>query len=798
MLANYFKSIYRHVGRNKVNFTFKLGGLALAFFSLLIIIIYISYEYSFDRFYNDYENIYRVNSSRLEEDKQVSYAMVPPAIGPALKQDFPEIAAYARWSVPGRVMIQYHDKLFRVGGFAEADSTILNLLSFRFLRGNSNALRQPGSVVLSRNTAKQIFGDEDPIGRIITSPDHNNREMTVTAVIEDLPSNSHLNLNAIAGFGSIQNTDINSWKITWDGSLNLYVKLLPDANSDELGHKALALLRKNLVKQEDGSEKKFSIYLQPIADIYLDETLKMEFNRKGNALYVYLFTSLGIFLLVIGCINYVNLSIADFDTRAREMGVRKALGARKTQIGIQITFETLIFSQAALAIAILAVYLIFPIVTRVLDAGLRFEMLFDQRVIVFICIVISIVIFFSSIYPSYRLSLQNVSDGLKSNSGFGNNQNVSKALLLVQCVISIICICVTVIIGKQLSFIHERDLGYNRAGVVSLIMPDEYPPDRVSALRNEMSHLTGVESVSYSYYLMPISSYFKGWYQVEQNDKMERRSINEMFIDHDYFETMGIQLVSGRNFDRNYRTDVNSAFIINETAMKEFGWSDPIGKRIKTGYSGEIGEGIVVGVVKDFNTLSLHKKIEPVIMRLQYDSWPGNSLNVKVSSSLSEMLPIIIATYEKVMPGDLADARVLDDLYKRQYQEEDKAFDSLRLGTSIIILISALGIFSLSLCMSIKRMKEFGIRKVLGATTQQIAGLHIGYFLRIVLLSNIVALPIAYLLMKEWLNDFAYRTKFDSPVFLSVISVSFLLVIISAGYSALKAGRMNPVDVIKS
>jgi putative ABC transport system permease protein len=282
---------------------------------------------------------------------------------------------------------------------------------------------------------------------------------------------------------------------------------------------------------------------------------------------------------------------------------------------------------------------------------------------------------------------------------------------------------------------------------------------------------------------------------------MEPMLLNELFVDYDYFQTMGIELIAGRNFSIEHSSDVRQAFIINEAAAKAFRWTNPIGKRIAVGHPGqttEVREGFVVGVVKDFNTLSLHKKIEPVILRLPWDSWPGNSLNIRVKNSLSETLPAIKATYEKLMPGMLADIRIVEDLHERQYQNEDRAFTSLQVGTIVIILISAFGIFSLSLYVSVKRMKEFGIRKVLGASLGQIVWLHVGYFLKIVLIANLIALPLAYWLVEEWLSDFAYRTNLSLLIFFSVIGISCLLVIISGGYSALKAGSLNPVDVIKT
>jgi putative ABC transport system permease protein len=799
MINHYLKTTYRHLKRSKINFAFKLGGLTLALLSLLVIGLYVSYQLSFDKFHSDYENIYRVNSNRSEDGAIVPYSMVPPAIGPALKGALPEIVEYARFGVPSRVMIQYQEKLFRLTGFLEADSSIFNVLTFTFLRGNKTALHLPGSIVLTQSLATQIFGNEDPMGKVITSPDHSNKTLHVRGIIADYPSNSHLLINAIHSFGSLQTTNVTSWEITWDGSVNLFVKLQPFSNPEEVSKKALPLLRKNLAAAEDGSEKAFSISLQPISGVYLDKALKMEFSKKGNAIYIYIFSLLGVFLLIIASINYVNLSIADYDSRSREMGVRKVLGARKAQLGFQIALEATMISLIALLIAVTLLYQFFPLIAEKLDQNLRFNMLLDRHVLLPFSGALLCLITFSSVYPWYRLTYQHPVVELKSTSGYGKSMSVGKILLLIQYSISVLCICMTLIVGKQISFVQSKDLGYDRSHVISLIMPDEYPAEKVPVLKNELGRLAGIESVSYSYYLMPVSTYFKGWYQVEQNGTMKNMLLNEMFVDHDYFETMGINLIDGRNFQLSNSMDVENAFIINETAAKDFGWINPLGKKMITGYDdgSKRLEGTVIGVVKDFNTLSLHKKIEPVVLRLPYDSWPGNSLNVKFQGDVSEMLPIITATYEKLMPGFLADARVLEDLFKNQYKNENNAYAALQVSTLIIILISALGIFSLSLYMSVKRMREFGIRKVLGATSGQIAALHVSYFFRIGLLANIIALPVAYWLIREWLNNFAYQTEVSILIFLIVTVASFAVVILSGSYSAWKAGTMNPVDVIK-
>lgn len=803
MFTNYLKATYRHLIKSKINFLFKLGGLTLALFSFLVIALYVSFQLSFDKYHYEYENIYRINSNRDEEGKMEEYAMVPPAIGPAIKAEFPEIRAFSRLSESSRAFIRYNEKLMRLSGFVEADSSLFNVFTFDFIKGDRHALSRPGTIVLTSSIAIQIFGDEDPIGKLISFPDRQNKTLEVAAIINDLPANTHLKIRAITPFHAFQadnSVSNDSWEISWDGSVHLYVRLNHQENPKQFSDKINPLIARNIAKREDGGEKKFSVFLQPITEIYLGPNMNMEFFEKGNGLYVYIFSLLGIFLLVIASINYINLSIADFNSRSKEIGVRKILGARKKQIAFQVTLETVFLCFSGLLISLIALYLLFPKVLVLLDPNLKLEMLLDTNVMFLITLTVLLLAAFSTAYPAFRLSMNSPMSDLSKGVGLGNNLSISKTLLLFQFIISIICISATLIVGKQVDYIQTKDLGYDRHNLISLIMPDEYPLEKAPVLKNEVDKLTGVISTSYSHYHMTGVPYFKGEYEVEVNDEMKQVLISEVFVDHDFSRTMGVKILLGRNFDVNNPADSHKAFIVNETAVKEFGWADPLGKKIRVKQAeGEIEkwEGTVVGVIQDFNTRPLREKVEPVVMRLPYDSWPGYCLNVKVDRPISETLPLLKTTFEKVIQGFPVDYRIVEDMYNNQYKEENKALTALQIATWMVALISSIGIFSLSIYMSIRRMKEFGIRKVLGATSRQITLLHVGSFMKIVLFANIISLPIAYWLMKEWLAGFAYRTNAGGLIFIAVTAISFLLVIISAGYSSVRAGKMNPVDVIK-
>jgi putative ABC transport system permease protein len=412
-----------------------------------------------------------------------------------------------------------------------------------------------------------------------------------------------------------------------------------------------------------------------------------------------------------------------------------------------------------------------------------------------------LLVLLSTAYPAYQLAVNNPIDDLKARSAAGKHLSLSKILLLSQITIAVICITATFVVSQQLQFIQSRNPGYDRHNLVVVALPDRYPAEKNPVMKNEFEKLAGVEAVSFSAFRIAGAGYYRDWYRVEVGNEMKRVMLNEVFFDHDFFRATGIPLVAGRSFDPAKATDSHEAFIVNETAVREFGWKDPIGKRISYGYDepeGEKWDGTIVGVVKDFNVYSLHRKIEPLVMRLPWSDWPGNCLHVRINGPFDETLARIKKKYEEILPGFILTYSVIDELYDNQYRNERRAFASLQLSTWVIVLISSLGIFSLSVYISMTRMKEFAIRKVLGATGGQITLLHAGKFIKVALVANAIALPAAWTLSRLWLEEFAYKTEVNNVAFLLVAMLSMVLVLISVGYSAWRSGRSNPIEVIKS
>jgi putative ABC transport system permease protein len=798
MLNNYFITSVRHIRKSKVNFGFKLGGLTLAIFSFLSIAIYVSYQISYDTHHRDYENIYRINSQRKENDQLEKYAIVPLPIGPLLKQYIPEVESFARTRYANGSYLRYEGKGVSCGGLIEADSTLFTILNFDFIEGTSEALRVPNGIVLTKPIAEKLFGSVNAQGKLVTI-NNEKKVYQVSAVIED-PIHTSFGFEAVILNQTETAFTLNSIvsPVEYiDRASTLFVRLRKPV-TDELNSK-IELMLDRFIKKSDRQEMGFNLFFQPINHIYLGPQYKAEFAAKGSAVYVYAFSVLGVLLLIVAGINYVNLSIADFSGRARETGVRKALGARKYQLITQVTIETFLFSFIALALSLGILFLLFPKIVELLDRDLRFDMLVNPVVLTVAFTGLVVLLFFSSYFPAKIYASSGVIQNLKSK-GSGYNSSLSQVLLFAQFSISAICICCAVMVGKQISFIHNKDLGFDKKNLLMMNMPWEFTVKNMQTFKQELKQIAGVEHVSNSSFMLS-GGYWKDWYFVEQEGKPEMKHVElyEVFSDDELFSTLGVELLQGRTFNASIPSDSGAAFILNESAVKELGWKEPLGKRIYT-HPEEKGkwDGTVVGVVSDINISPLYEKVKPLVMRLPWtNQYPDGFIYVRYTGDAKSVVKAMEEKYKNIMPGYPLNWWHVDQLYNRSHIKETKAFASLQFGTLVIVLISVLGIFSMAMYMSVKRMREFGIRKVLGASVTQISLLHINYFVRLSLIACLVALPIAFLLVSEWLTTFAYQVELSYLPFLLVTLTSVIVVVVSASYSAWKSGRMNPIDIIK-
>jgi len=772
-----------------------VAGLCIALFCLLVIITYLSFQFSFDKFHDDYKNVYRVNSVRYENNVPERYATVPTGVGQILKESFGNIKSVTRISLGGTYDVKFNEKQHQINAVVEADTAVFNVLTFEFIRGDRRSLLRPGSIVLTESVAKELFGNLDPVSQVITFPEQANIAYEVTGIIKDVPENSHLYVNAIRSFYSLGDRpkpEPNRIEVSWDASVFLYGRLSPNQNVSDLGIRASEVMRRHISEDETADVRKFEIFFQPIADVYLGPSMQMEFFMKiGNPLYVKLFFILIIFLLLISAINYTILSIADFESRMKEISVRKIMGADKRQIGMQAVSETTLTSLLALVVALLLFYIMSPTISAVIDVSITWRMILQPANAILITAVVVFLVIISSAYPAYKLSIQKPLADLGSNELLGNT---GKVLLIVQFSISVFCITATMVVGNQLNLFKNADIGYDRTNLVQLNIPHTQIMDKAVVLKTEIEKLSSVSSSTISHY-PAVSVYFKDSYDLEIDGQVNTMLVNEMFVDYDYFKTLNIKILAGRNFSINNPSDSITGYIVNETAAKQFGWKDPIGKKIK--YHANLKQGMVIGMVKDFNTKSLHDPIEPLVVRLPYDSWPGQYLIVKVSGDMKQAIPAILSKYQSIIPGSVPQYSIVDDVYNNNYRRETKALDAMKIAVLVIGLISIVGIFSISVYVSGRRMKEFGIRKILGASSYRIAGLQTAYFLRIAFVAVILGLSISYWTMYDWLSGFAYRTSLNAMLFLQASFILFALVVIVSAYSAWRSAAMDPLKVIR-
>jgi putative ABC transport system permease protein len=798
VLRNYLKTTFRHIGKSKLNFVFRLGGLTLSIFCFVIITIYVSYQLSFDKFHDDHELIYRVNSARMENGNIEEYAVAPLALGPMLGQEFPEIAAAGRMRFAnGSNYLTYNNVVTDCELLIEADASIFSVLTFRFLKGNANALKRPNRIVLSRTLAERMFDTPDVLGKLITVSDSQGI-YEVAAVVEDMPANSTLFVGALIPMQEERDFTLSSIisPVEFvDYAAITYVRFR-ESIPDDFSSRVESMLDR-YIGRADRTQVGFRVFLQPLTDIYQGAKYKMDYTGGTSTAYLYALLTLGVLLLVVASINYINLSIVDVAGRSRETGVRQVLGAQKRHLILQLAVEVFVYCLVSLVISVLLLYAFFPRILQLIDSDLRFEMLLRQDVLLVVAVGVILLIFFSAAVPSRVLTRPAISQNLK-NAGVSFNSSISRALLFAQFGISALCICCTLMVGRQVGFIHNKSLGIDRKNLIVVSLPSDFTVAKMVALKHRLKQLPGVTAVSNSSFRIG-GGYWKDWYFVESGEEIKQVELYEVFSDDELFETLGIKPITGRTFRADIPSDSGAAFVINETAARALGWEEPIGKRIYT-HPEEPGEwdGTIVGVVPDINISALYEKVQPLVMRLPWQNgYPDAFVYIRYAGDEQAVIKSIETQYAEIMPGYPLQFLYVDTFYNSRHAKEAKAFTSLKFGTVVIVLVSLIGVFSLAAYISARRMREFGIRKVLGASGNQIAGLQFSFFVRIALISNLFALPVAYWLVGEWLAGFAYRIDLGIFPFVMVGAGVILLVLMSGSHAAFKAARMNPVDVIK-
>jgi len=805
MYKNYFKVAIRNLMRNKFYSILNISGLAIGIACCLLIVLFVTDELSYDKHYEKSDQIYRLTMSGKLNGSTFDLAVVGPAVGQALVDDYPEVLEFGRFRQRGAPFLRNGDNVFKEENFIWADHSILNIFDIELIQGNPDeALINPQSLVMSETAAKKYFGDDSPVGKTIEYGSQRT-DYTVTGVYKDMPKNQHFNFDVL---GSIVTLDEARQTIWLSMNFQTYVVLAEDADVSAMATTYPDLLKKYVgpeVKQfmnldwdemgDSGSDMAFGI--QPISEIHLNSDLQGELDANGDIKYVYIFSAIALFILLIACINFMNLATARSAHRAKEVGVRKVLGSLKGQLVNQFLAESILISFMSFILAVGLAYLALPSFNDLSNKNLVIPFtspLFLGSIVVgavFVGVLAgSYPAFFLSAFKPVKVLKGSIAGGMKS----GALRNV---LVVIQFCTSIFLVIGTLVILNQMSYIQNKNLGFDRDQVV--IINDAYlARNNVQALKTQIETFPEVKSVSVSGFLPTPSNnnmnvFINGLVPTQDNQVL----MSNWTVDYEYLETMGMELVTGRNFSREFPTD-SMGIIINEAAAKEFGWEDPIGQTIGNfvDLQGTI-EGLkVVGVVKDFHFQTLKDKIGPLCMEL------GNSaglMNVKVNTQdYAGLIAKLEGAWSDLAPNQPFEVSFLDERFNRMYDAEQRLGKIFGLFAGLAILIACLGLFGLASYTAENRIKEVGIRKVLGANVAQIVYLLSKDMGRLVLIAFVIGAPLAWYFMNDWLSGFQYRTSISWVVFALTAVGSILIAILTMSYQSFRAAKANPVRSLRS
>ncbi|HEX9654004.1 MAG TPA: FtsX-like permease family protein [bacterium] len=798
MLKNYLKIAIRNLVKDKGYSAINVIGLAAGMACCILICFYILDEISYDRFHQDYQRIFRVVSDEKNEGQVRRLANAYGPLAPALISDFPEIEQLSRL-FPHSVTIESVDgKRFQEERFFFADSAVFELFTMVFQRGDVDALKRPYSLVLTESAARKYFGDADPIGRVLKI--ENRAQFHVSAVVADMPSNSHFHFDFLAPIDHVK--EMMGWAPHWYWPpVYTYLRLPENYAPAALESRFPDLVGKHI---GEWAKNERTFRLQPLRDIHLNPDFENEIEPTSNQAYIYIFAAIALFILLIACCNFMNLTTARAAKRAKEVGLRKTVGAKRSQLIKQFFGESLCYAALATVISLGLVELFLPAFNQLVGKNLRASYFAQPELFVALLALTILVGLISGSYPALFLSNFRPMAVLKSNwpSGpAGRSPLRLRALLVIlQFTISITLICVTYFLQRQLNFVQTRRLGFEKERLIILPIRDQDVQNNFAAIKNRLlsqASVLGVTALSNypwrtGFYDFPIKA--------EGLSADAQMSLPTLIVDHDFIRTFGMELAAGRDFSKDVTSDATEAFIVNEAAVKKLGWETAIGKEFESQHiaGGLSRKGRVIGVVKDFHLQSLRYAIEPMVMLNSPASYYLDNFAIRLDGrNLRQELADLEQTWRAVAPHRPFDYFFLDADFERLYHKEQNLSKIFRTFSVLATIVACLGLVGLASFSSEQRRKEIGIRKTFGASLGQIVLLFSRDFAKLTMFANIVAWPIAYFAMQEWLQDFAYRTDLAWWVFLLSGGLALVIALLSVSFQAVKAALANPVDSLR-
>jgi putative ABC transport system permease protein len=798
MFKNYLKIAIRNIQKHKGYAFINIAGLAIGMACCILIVAYIVTELSYDKYNENADRIYRIAAEVNMGGFTGTLAVTNAPVGPVLHRDYPEVLNSVRIRPLSKKFVKFEDREFYEEGILYADNSIFDIFTFPMIKGDrETALVTAYSVVLTEDTAKKYFGDDDPIGQFLKFD--NQDDFKVTGVVRNVPRNSHFTFDMLCSYETYF-TQNKQARENWF-NFNLHTYLLFPENYDyrELEKKFPALVDKYLGKVLKALGGKIDYFLQPLTSIHLHSNLEGEISGNSDVLYVYIFSAIALFILFIACINFMNLATARSATRAKEVGMRKVIGAHKKELIRQFLGESIIYSFFSLLIALILVQLAMPLFRSLSGTELGINYAEMPWLIPGLLGLVLFVGILAGSYPALFLSSFQPVNVLKGSLKSGAaNKRFRSILVVAQFIISVTLIIGTGIILNQLHYMKNTNPHFDKENVIFVRIIDEKIQKSLDFVKNELKKIPGVISVGASSVVPGQSAdvipYIPEGFQEDNSQLMEA-----IAVDYDLVPTLGIEIVDGRNFSTDFTTDKKEAVIINETAVKKFGWDSPVGKTIKApgdGFPMRWETKTIIGVVKDFHFSSLHKIILPLY--IENDPSYSDTLSIKISpKNTTSTLSLLREKWKEIDPYRPFEYSFLDETFDSQYRPDERLSKIFASFTIFAIFIACLGLFGLASFMSEQRTKEIGIRKVLGASVPGIIVMLSKNFLKLVIIANIIAWPISYLAMKNWLQNFAYRINIGLWIFMLTAALSICIALLTVSYQSVKASLSNPADAIK-
>lgn len=806
MFRNYLKTAWRNLSRHKGFTLINILGLTIGLTGCLVIGVFVWDELQYDKHVPGGENVYRVYE-KWNNNNVISYgAAVPPAFTPYLQQHYPEVDTTLRILMTGDKFLMevgeksnYEDK----GWFVEP--SFFQIFPVKFLQGDPNtALTEPRAIVINKDLASRYFGNEDPMGKIISI---DKDTFFVKGVMDKLPSHFHLDFGYLMPLVAAGLPQDRMQRWTWH-QFYTYIKLKPGANAKNLESKFQDYV-KTVIAPQSQNGLVTTPYLQPLKDVHLNSA-EFVYDRaiRGNATYVKALTIIALFVLAIACFNFINLATARSFRRAKEIGVRKVVGADRSQIIFQFIGETILMSVISLIVAAIATVLLIPALNNFTGKAIEFNPITNPALGLLILAAGIIIGILAGLYPALVLSgfqpIKVLKNMKLTSSGGSHLPILRQALVVVQFALSALLIVSALIVYRQTHYLNNKDLGFNNEQVIYFQTRGGVNAN-LETFKSELKRSPNVVSVT-SGYGLPGDQLAGDGVIIPTKDGNKEQGVTLLIGDHDYTKTLGLRIIAGRDFRRDMSTDETQAFIINETAVTTFGFGTPeqaIGKDIHWNEWAPIDttqpvkKGKVIGVVQDFHYKSLHEKVAPTVIQI----YPQEVFKVAAKLKTADMrstISFINDTWNKFNPGYPLDYKFMDETYGKMYLNEGKLASLLWIFTVMAILVGCLGLFGLAAFAAEQRVKEIGIRKILGASVLNIMGLLSKNFIIMVLIASAIAFPIAWWAMNNWLEDFPYRVEMSWWIFAVAVVIAILIALITVSFQSIKAATTNPVNSLRT